>query len=142
MRRRLAPLALLALLGASCHQPMVTIRPGCLFRVVDGETGLPIRAAKITVVTLYAAADTIGRWNLVTDDEGYVGAKTIRETLRKETLAGRKPGGYEFIAGLQAEGYRYYSRRIAPGLVVVRLSRNYFVACSPLPAHRLPLSAG
>jgi hypothetical protein len=129
MRRGLAAFALLALLGASCHQPMVTIRPGCQFRVMDGETGLPIPGAKITVVTLYAATDTIGRWDLVTDDEGYAGVKTIRETLRKATLAGRKPDAYEFIAELKAEGYQYYSLRIAPGPVKVRLSRNYFVAC-------------
>jgi hypothetical protein len=119
----------LALLGASCRQPTVTIRPGCEFRVMDADTGLPIQDARITVVTLYAAKDTVGRWNLVTDDEGYAGIVTIRETRRREALAGRKPVAYQFVAGLQAEGYQYYSLSIVPGLVVVRLSRNYPVAC-------------
>jgi hypothetical protein len=121
--------ALLALLGAACQPRLVTIRPGCEFRVMDADTGLPIPDAKIAVVTLYAAKDTVGRWSFVTDDLGYAGMATVRETRRKEVLAGRKPGSYQFVAGLQASGYQYYSLRITPGLVVVRLSRNFQIAC-------------
>jgi len=129
MRRRLVAFALLALLGVACPPRLVTIRPGCEFRVMDADTGLPIPDARITVVTLYAAKDTIGRWSFVSDDDGFAGMATVRETRRKEALAGRKPGAYLFVAGLQAEGYQYYSLRIAPGLVVVRLSRNFQIAC-------------
>ena len=129
MRHWPAGFALFALLAAACLPRLVTIRPGCEFRVVDADTGLPIPDAKIAVVTLYAAKDTVGRWNFVTDDLGYAGMAAVRETRHKVVLAGRKPGNYQFVAGLQAEGYQYYSLSIAPGLIVVRLSRNFRIAC-------------
>jgi hypothetical protein len=129
MRHWPVAFALLALLGAACRPQLVTIRPGCEFRVMDAETGLPIPDAKITVVTLYAAKDTIGRWSFRTDDQGFAGMATIREARRREALAGRKPGNYQFVAGLQAKGYQYYSLSVTSGRVVVRLTRGFPVAC-------------
>ena len=121
--------SLLVLLGAACRPQYLTIRPGCTFRVMDEDTGLPIPDAKIRVVTLNAERDTVGTWNLRTDELGLAGMATVRELKRREVGGASKPDAYDFIAGLEAEGYQYYSLRIAPGLVVVRLSRNYSVAC-------------
>ena len=129
MRHWPAGFALFALLAAACLPRLVTIRPGCEFRVVDADTGLPIPDAKIRVVTLNAERDTVGTWNLRTDELGLAGMATVRELKRREVGGASKPDAYDFIAGLEAEGYQYYSLRIAPGLVVVRLSRNYSVAC-------------
>jgi len=126
----LGALVLFAALGSVCREPQVLIRPSCRFRVVDEATGLPIPDVKISVFTLYDTRDTVGRWELATDEWGLAGMHSILTPKRVEDAKGRKTDLYSYIAALQAEGYQYYSLRINRQSITVRLARGFPVACS------------
>ena len=81
------------------------IRPGCRFRVIDDNTGMPVPDEDNGCHGLCDAKDTIGRWEFTTDELGEAAMSTVRETRTsaRQRLA-RKPGSYSFAA-LQAPGY-------------------------------------
>jgi hypothetical protein len=129
MRRiRFAALILLLALVPTCRAPQVLLRPGCRFRVVDDNTGMPVPDVKITVATVHALRDTVGRWEFTTDELGMAAMSTVRVPRNHEAVVGRNPRQYNYVAALQASGYQYYSLRISGRAIVVRLTRGYPVA--------------
>jgi len=127
-RIRLGALVLLLALVPGCRAPQIVIRPGCRFRVVDDDTGMPVPDAKITVVTLYATQDTVGCWEFTTDELGMAAMSTVLVPGHRETALGRKARQYSYVAALQAPGYEYYSLRISSRTIVVRLTRGFLIA--------------
>jgi len=127
-RIRLGALVLLLALVPGCRAPQVVLRPGCRFRVIDDNTGMPVPDVRITVVTLYATQDTIGRWEFTTDELGIAAMSTVRIPSHHEAVRGRKARQFSYVAALQAPGYQYYSLRISCRAIVVRLTRGFPVA--------------
>lgn len=127
-RIRFGAVILLLALIPGCRPPQVLIRPGCRFRVIDDNTGMPVPDARITVVTLYAMRDTIARWEFTTDELGMAAMATVRVPKQHEAASGRKARQYSYVAALQAPGYQYYSLRISRGAILVRLTRGFPVA--------------